>query len=395
MRTIDRSKAWTGGLNKIALADHSKKTAPGFYDTTLRDGEQAVGVMFDPEQKLEIAKLVDALGVGRIEAGFPKVSEEDRQAIQKIMAAGLKAEIWGFSRALVDDVAAIAELGMRYSVIEAPISPFKLRALGVSPETVLGRIKSAVEFGVKQGIHVAFFGVDSTRADLDFFEKAYKVARDAGASEFVVVDTLGIATPEGVSYLIGRMREWFGAEASIHFHGHNDFGLAAATALAAVNAGANWIHGTIDGIGERAGNANIPEIALALELLYDIDTGLDFEKVRGASNFLRKAGGYHLEPWKPLVGDNLFVRETGAVAAQFHIPEAIEPYASSLLDTSRGIVLGKKSGLASIEIKCREFGLNPPAEQLPLLLAEVKKNALAKRRLLTDAEFKDLVRQLA
>jgi isopropylmalate/homocitrate/citramalate synthase len=391
---IDRSKVWTGTLNEVALAGRKQMSAR-FYDTTLRDGEQSTGVMFNPEQKLEIARLVDGLGVGRIEAGFPRVSEDDREAIKLIRHAGLKAEIWGFARALPDDVAAVADLGLRHSVVEAPISNRKLKALGVAHDEVLERIRTAVAYGVANGIHVAFFAVDSTRADLDFFERAYKTARDAGAAEYVIVDTLAIATPEAVTYLIGRAREWLGQDAVIHFHGHNDFGLGTADALAAIGAGASWIHGTVDGIGERAGNANLPEIALALELLYGVDTGFHFERVRAASARLREIAGYQLEPWKPLVGDTLFVRETGAVAAQFHIPEAIEPYSSSLLDTRRAIVLGKKSGLASIKIKCDELAIAAPEDRHPALLAEVKKLAISKGRLVTDAEFRELAARTA
>lgn len=389
---IDRSKVWSGTLNEVALQGHPKRGA-GFYDTTLRDGEQAVGVVFDPEQKLEIARLVDGLGVGRIEAGFPRVSDEDKEAIRAISKAGLNAEIWGFSRAMPEDVAAVAELELKYSVIEAPISDAKLAALGVSREKVVGRIRDAVKFGTDAGIHVCFFGVDSTRADLDFFEHAYKAALEAGAKELAIVDTLGIATPEAVTYLVKRVKGWAG-DVPVHFHGHNDFGLATACAIAAINAGAAWIHGTLDGIGERAGNANLPEVALTLEALYGIETGIRLDRARAASARLRAIGGYALEPWKTMVGDNLFVRETGAVAAQFHIPEAIEPYASALLATPRGIVLGKKSGAASITIKCAELGLTPAADAGPRLLAEVKRAAIAKRGLITDAEFADIVKRL-
>ncbi|MEP7181486.1 MAG: homoaconitate hydratase [Betaproteobacteria bacterium] len=391
MATIDRSKVWTGTLNEQALAGRPVPRAR-FYDTTLRDGEQSVGVMFDPDQKLEIAKLLDGLGVGRIEAGFPKVSEDDRIAIARILKAGLAAEIWGFSRALVDDVAAVADLGLEHAVIEAPISDLKLRALGVSREAVLERIRTAVAFGAKQGIHVAFFGVDSTRADLAFFEQAYKTARDAGAKEFAIVDTIAISTPEAVTFLIGKARQWLGSDAILHFHGHNDFGLATACAIAAVQAGAAWVHGTIDGIGERAGNANLPEIALALELLYGAETGFRFDRVRPASQRLREIAGYRLEPWKSVVGENLFIRETGAVAAQFHTPEAIEPYSSTLLATPRGVVLGKKSGVASIKIKCEELKLDAPPESHPQLLEAVKSLAMRNKRLLTDDEFRALVK---
>ncbi|MDN5004973.1 hypothetical protein ACFQZO_29400 [Bradyrhizobium sp. GCM10027634] len=390
---IDRSRIWTGSLNETALAGRPKPSA-GFYDTTLRDGEQAVGVVFGVEQKLEIAKLVDGLGVGRIEAGFPRVSDEDKEAIRAISAAGLKAELWGFARAIIEDVAAVADLGLKHLVIEAPISDAKLGALEVARETVLKRIKDAVAFGAKNGLNVAFFGVDSTRADLEFFETAYKTAIEAGARELAIVDTLGIACPEAVDFLVRQVKSWAGT-VPVHFHGHNDFGLATACAVAAINAGASWIHGTIDGIGERAGNANLPEIALTLELLYGISTGIDLARVRDASKRLRQIASYELEPWKAAVGRNLFIRETGAVAAQFHIPQAIEPYSSELLNTSRGIVLGKKSGAASIAIKCRELGIEAPPGAHARLLAEVKKLAMAKQRLVSDAEFLELARQVS
>jgi isopropylmalate/homocitrate/citramalate synthase len=390
---IDKSRIWTGSLNEKALADRPKRSA-GFYDTTLRDGEQAVGVVFGVDQKLEIAKLIDGLGVGRIEAGFPRVSDEDKEAIKAISGAGLKAEIWGFARAIIEDVAAVADLDLKHLVIEAPISDAKLGALDVARETVLQRVRDAVAFGARNGLNVAFFGVDSTRADLDFFETVYRTALDAGAKELAIVDTLGIACPEAVDFLVRRVRSWAG-NVPIHFHGHNDFGLATACAIAAINAGAAWIHGTIDGIGERAGNANLPEIALALELLYGIKSGIDLARVRGVSTRLRQVASYELEPWKAVVGRNLFVRETGAVAAQFHIPQAIEPYSSELLNTPRGIVLGKKSGAASIAIKCKELGIEASAGTHVRLLAKVKKLAIAKRRLVSDAEFAALAREVS
>src|SRR5207248_5139451 len=140
----------------------------------LRDGEQTVGVVLDPEQKLEIAKLLDELGVDRIEAGFPRVSQDDWDAVELISAAGLRAEVWGFSRAVPADLEALVELGVRASVIESPISDLKLNALGVDRETMLGRITNAMRFAADNGIHAAFFGVDSTRAEADFYERAYK-----------------------------------------------------------------------------------------------------------------------------------------------------------------------------------------------------------------------------
>lgn len=260
---IQRDKLWTGPINDRFRGSGSV----GLYDTTLRDGEQTVGVVLSPEDKLEIARALDGLGIGRIEAGFPRVSEDDRRAIELIRDAGLEAEIWGFSRAVPADVEALVELGLRASVIESPISDLKLDALGVSRQTMLERIRKAVSFAAEHDVAVAYFGVDSTRADPGFYEEVYKGAVEAGAKEVVVVDTLGIATPEAVADLVGRTLEWVGSDVPVHFHGHNDFGLATAAAVAAAKAGARWIQGTINGMGERAGNANLLEVALALDAL--------------------------------------------------------------------------------------------------------------------------------
>jgi isopropylmalate/homocitrate/citramalate synthase len=387
---IDRSKVWTGDLNAKALEPQPRVTV-GLYDTTLRDGEQTVGVVLSPAEKLRIAQALDEAGVDRIEAGFPRVSVEDTRAIQLIMEAGLSAEIWGFSRALRADVAALVELGLTASVIESPISDGKLAALGVSRETMLERIRTAVSYAASEGIRVAYFGVDSTRADLEYVRRAYDAAVEAGAAEVVVVDTLGIATPEAAAFLVGEVADRVGADVSVHWHGHDDFGLATAAAVSAVQAGASWVQGTVNGMGERAGNADLVEVALALEALYGIPTRLHLERVRELSQLVQGLSGTPLAPWKPITGENLFTRESGAVAAQFHDPPAIEPYSSELVGAERAIVLGKKSGLDSIRIKLAEIGLDVPEEQLPGLLEAVKRAGTRKRGVLTDAEFRRLV----
>jgi isopropylmalate/homocitrate/citramalate synthase len=380
-------QVWAGNLND----DFRIGGRVGLYDTTLRDGEQTVGVVLDPEQKLEIAQALDELGIDRIEAGFPRVSPEDRRAVELIHGAGLRAEVWGFSRALRADVDALLELGLRAAVIEAPVSERKLGALLLDHEEVLRRIDDAVSHAVGSGMTIAFFGVDGTRAELSFLETVYKTARQAGAQEAVVVDTIGVAAPEAVSFLVARARDWLGPDVPLHFHGHNDFGLATAGAIAAVRAGATWVHGTINGMGERAGNANLSEVAMALHALYGTETNLRLEKLREVSRRVQELSGYELEPWKPLVGENLFTRESGAVASQFHDPPAIEPFAADLVGAERRIVLGKKSGVDSIRIKCDELGLDVPEEAYRDLLAEVKRIAAERHGLVSDEEFRALV----
>jgi isopropylmalate/homocitrate/citramalate synthase len=386
---IDRSRLWLGELNAAAIPpapDAPRRV--GLYDTTLRDGEQTVGVVLDAQAKLEIARSLDALGVERIEASFPRVSAEDAEALRLIVGAGLRAEVWGFSRAVPADVEALLEAGVRSTVIESPVSDAKLAAYGMTREKVIERVRGAVSHAVSAGVRVCYFGVDGSRADLAFLERIFGAAVEAGASEIAVVDTIGVLAPESAAMLIRSARGWLGPDVPIHWHGHDDFGLATAAAIAAVRAGAQWVQGTINGMGERAGNASLGEVALALDALYGIETGLDLARLRETSELVRARSGYSLDPWKPLTGRTLFVRESGAVASQFHDPPAIEPYAAELVGATRGLELGKKSGLDSIRIKLAEVGIERPEEDWPALLAAVKELGAREHRVLTEAEWR-------
>ena len=387
---------WVSELNRRpeVRKDFIAGCAVQFYDTTLRDGEQSVGVVLTPQQKLEIARGLDDLGVGRIEAGFPRVSAEDAEAFGLIAKAGLKAEIWGFGRALKADIDELLRLGAHATVIETPTSAIKLQAYGLSTDEAKRRAAEAISYARRNGVSVAFFTVDGTRTDLGVLREFYRSALDAGAEELVVVDTIGACGPEAVEFLVRQVREWVGAKVPLHFHGHNDFGMATACAVAAVRGGAGWIHGTINGMGERAGNADIGEVAMALTGLYGVPVRLNLTKIRQVSALVRHAAGHELEPWKPVVGENLFMRESGAVASQFHIPEAIEPFSADLVGATRTIVLGKKSGIDSIAIKAKELGISLSAEEQQASLSAVKRAGTEKRGLVTDNEFRAITERV-
>jgi isopropylmalate/homocitrate/citramalate synthase len=392
---LPREGLWISELNRREGVE--RKIAGGpvkFYDTTLRDGEQSVGVVLTPQQKLEIAQALDGLGVGRIEAGFPRVSADDAEAFGLITKAGLKAEIWGFGRAVKADIDELLRLGARATVIETPTSAIKLKAYGLSVEEAKRRAGEAIGYARKNGVKVAFFSVDGTRTELKILQDFYKSALDAGAEELVVVDTIGACGPEAVEFLVGQVREWVGEQVPLHFHGHNDFGLATACAIAAVRGGVEWIQGTINGMGERAGNADLGEVAMALSGLYGVPVELNLKKIREVSALVRRAAGPELEPWKPVVGENLFMRESGAVASQFHIPEAIEPYSAELVGATRAIVLGKKSGIDSIAIKAKELGIPLTTEQQQAILTVIKRTGTEKRGLVSDDEFREICARL-
>lgn len=390
-----RDGLWTSALNyRPEVQRPFAKNAVKLYDTTLRDGEQSVGVALTAEQKLEIARALDDLGVARIEAGFPRVSPEDAAAFGAIVAANLRAEIWGFGRAVKADIDELLRLGARATIVETPTSAVKLKAYGLTIDEAKRRAAEAIAYARKNGVRVAFFTVDGTRTELEILRGFYQNALDAGADELVVVDTIGACGPEAIEFLVTQVREWVGPAIPLHFHGHNDFGLATACAVAAVRAGAGWIQGTINGMGERAGNADLGEVALALRSLYGVAVELDLRKIRGVSALVRNFAGHELEPWKPVVGENLFMRESGAVASQFHIPEAIEPFSAELVAAKREIVLGKKSGLDSIAIKAKELGLALTTEQQQAALAAVKRAGTEKRGLISDADFRAIVHRI-
>ena len=393
-KNISPDKIWTSDLNRTddILSRFDRSTPVRFYDTTLRDGEQSVGVCFTPEEKFDIACRLSDLGVGRIESGFPRVSADDTAAVRRILGAGLQSEIWGFSRAVKADVDAHIELGTEHVLIEISTSDMKIKAYGFTRESVLQRVTDAIRHAKDNGIKtVNFFAVDSTRSDLGFLRDVYSTAIEEGADEVSVVDTIGVCSPEAVERLIGEVSGWVGPDIPIHWHGHNDFGMATASAVAAVRGGARWIQGTINGMGERAGNADICEVALALQCLYDMPVELDLTRARDTSKVVQQAGGYSVDGWKPVVGEFLYTRESGAVANQFHIPQAIEPYSSEVVDAERRIVLGKKSGLSNIKLKGEELGLDIPEDKRAGVLAEVKDLGTRNARLVTDEEFKDIV----
>jgi len=389
---ISQDQVWISELNQddSVQSGFDRNRTVRFYDTTLRDGEQAIGVVFTAQEKFEIACKLAELGVGRIESGFPRVSEEDTEAVRRMLGAGLSSEIWGFARCVIADLDAHIELGTEQVLVEISTSDVKMEAYGFTRQSVLERMSNAVRHARDHDMRVNFFAVDATRSDQEFLKDVYAKAIESGAEEISVVDTIGALAPEAVERLIRNIANYVGPAVPIHWHGHNDFGLATASAIAAVRGGATWIQGTINGMGERAGNADICEVALALQCLYNVPVELNLDRAREVSQLVRQAGGYQVDGWKPVVGENLYVRESGAVASQFHIPEAIEPYSADIVAAERRIVLGKKSGLDSIRLKAAELGLEIPEERVGPILAEVKNAGTRAQRLVSDDEFQQI-----
>ena len=376
------------------IADYRFPEKVGIYDTTLRDGEQTPGVVFRKKDKIEIAAALDDLGVQRIEAGMPVVSPEDKEAVKDITKMGLNSQIWGFCRCLKTDVDECIDCGVDAVICEIATSDLKMKAYGLDKDKVVERMMDTITYAKDHGLYTAFFAVDMTRANLDFLRDVYtKAVNDAHADEVVAVDTLGVATPEAMNFLIAKIKEW--VNVPIHVHCHNDFGLATAASISAVKAGAQWVHATVNGIGEKAGNTDIAEVALSLYLLYDLDVKLKYEKLSEISRIVQRLSKIELSPTKPVVGKNVFRRESGVAVLQLiRYPPAVESFVPELVGGKREIVLGKKSGRHAIEWRLKNLGISSTEEQIKQILRLVKNTSERKKRLVSNHEFKKIAEKV-
>ncbi len=394
---MDKNGFWLSLYNEVPevkkqLAGMKKKVK--IYDTTLRDGEQSIGVSMDAADKLAIAKRLAQAGVDRIEAGFPASTEEDKIATKRIVDEVKDAEIWGFARCNVNDIKVCLETGVKHLVCEIATSPEKMKAWDLAEEVILKRIRDAVSFAKQENLYTAWFAVDATRANPEFLKKCYQTAvKDCGADEIVLVDTLGVATPEAMGYLTRLVKSWVDVPVAVHCH--NDFGLAVACTIACLKEGADSAHVTVNGLGEKTGNADIAELAVALHGLYGIETNLKLTELPGLSKLVEGITKIPVSPMRPVVGDMVFTRESGLVVAQMEkYPPSVEGYAPEVVGRSRAVVLGKKSGKASVEHALKEAGLTVAADKAEALLAAVKSLGAKKKGLVTAEEFKQLATSL-
>ncbi|HBY98698.1 MAG TPA: hypothetical protein DEP84_32920 [Chloroflexi bacterium] len=380
-------------LNSIPEVRQVSQVPPRviLHDVTLRDGEQTPGVVFEIDTRLQIARALDALGVQRIEAGFPVTSLDDREGVAAVANAGLRAEVWGFGRCLPSDVEVNASCAVRQVILEISVSDLKMAAYGLTRERVIRRMREALARAQDLGLKVAFMPVDLTRADLNFAEQIITEAVEkGGADEIVVVDTIGVTTPEAIGYLTDQIRNWVGVPLAVHCH--NDFGLALANSIAALKAGAHCVHVSINCLGERAGNVDLAEVVATLEFLYGADTGVRTERLAETAQLVEELSGLRLSLSKPVVGRRIFTRESGGVVQQLLTsPPSVEPYEPALVGLERAVILGKKSGRFSIIHTMERLGLEATEPQIEQVLTRVKEFSIAHRRAITDDEFRTIL----
>jgi len=340
-----------------------------FFDTTLRDGEQTPGVSLTPAEKLEIATALSDIGVHVIEAGSAVASEGEREAIRLIAQAGLAAESSTYVRALPLDIDYAAEAGVDSVHLVVPVSDLHItRKMQKSRDEVYTMAMEAVSYAKERGLIVELSGEDASRADQEFLASLFRDGVAHGADRLCFCDTVGVLTPERAAEIIPPL-----CMAPLSIHCHNDLGLALATTLSALRAGAGCTHVTVNGLGERAGNTPLEEIVMSLETLYGYKTGINTRKIYSLSTLVSRLTGVPFATNKPIVGTMAFTHESGIHAqGLFRDSRTYEPIAPETVGRVRRIVLGKHSGSASVKAALTELGYNPNPRQLEEIVKRVK-----------------------
>jgi D-citramalate synthase len=357
------------------------------FDTTLRDGEQTPGVSLTPENKLRIAQRLDELGVDVIEAGFAAVSEGEMEAVKLIADADLQAEVCSASRGVRGDIDAVAKSAADSIHLIIPVSDLHIEAkLRKTRKQVLKITRDMVRYAKDSGLIVELSAEDATRADFDYLKKVFSTGIEAGADRIVACDTVGVLTPERSHKFYGDLRKSLDVPV-LSVHCHDDFGMAVANTIAGLGAGANQFHATINGLGERAGNASLEEIVVSLISLYKQKLNIKTEKLYSISQFVSRLTGVYVQPNKAIVGENAFTHESGihtqGMLADTSTYEAIAP---ELVGGSRRLAPGKHSGSAGIQATLTDMGLAPSEEQLKEIFTRVK-NVGDKGKTVTDADL--------
>jgi isopropylmalate/homocitrate/citramalate synthase len=370
------------------------------YDVTLRDGEQQTAVVFRREEKVAIAKKLDAMGVHRIEAGMPAVSEQDKAAICDIAALGLKADIFAFARCIPEEIKTVKACGVKGVVVEIPASDHMVQnAYGWSLDRAMKASIDTTLAAKEAGLYTVFFTIDATRTELNrFLDIVTQVATEGHMDALTIADTMGVCTPEAVHHVVGKVIDRL--KKPVEIHCHQDFGLGVANTVAALAAGASVAHTTVTGLGERAGNVPMEDVVMSLLCLHGLDLGIKTEHFCEVSKFVMELAKVTQPPNRPIVGDKLYEVESGIIAGWIRLarekhPLEFVPFRPELVGQKPvNIVLGKNSGPPSIDEWSEKTGIKVTDEQRMQILLAVKAKSFEKKDLLTADEFKAIVNKV-
>lgn len=367
---------------------------PYFIDTTLRDGEQAPGVVFSLDDKVRIAEMLHLMGVPEIEIGTPAMGDKEVSDIKTLCNMGFNFKTLAWCRASKYDIYCAKQAGTNGIHLSFPVSDLLLQSMDKSRNWIMSQMKEFIQMAAESAEYVTVGAQDATRADVSFLQDFVSLAVNCGASRVRIADTVGVLNPLTTSELIMQIRKKEGA-IPLEIHAHNDLGMATANTLAAYMAGANCLSTTVNGLGERAGNAAIEEVAMALELSSGIKSGLNLSYLQEISEVVSKASKRSVGDSKPITGKMIFSHESGihinSLMKNRQTYQLLEP--TQIGRTKEDFLIGKHSGKATLEYFMRDAGLFFDDEFCSRLLQLVKDTSQKVKRALSKSEFFDLYTQ--
>jgi homocitrate synthase NifV len=364
-------------------------------DTTLRDGEQTAGVVFTNEEKVNIARMLDELGVHEIEVGVPAMGGDEMEAITTIIGLGLRSRVLTWNRPVISDIDASLKCGAQAVALSISVSDIHIQhKLRQSQRWVLDSVTRAAKYAKAHDLYLSVNAEDASRADRDFMLQFAENAKEAGADRVRFCDTVGVLDPFMTYETIRCLIEEAGID--VEMHTHNDFGMATANAIAGIKAGAKFVNTTVNGLGERAGNACLAEVVMALKHIEKTDLGIDTTKLRAISNYVADVARRPLPVSKAITGDNIFAHESGIHAdGVLKHPGTYEAFSPEEVGSERQILVGKHSGSHTIKFKfANEFGIELPDELAREILERARAQAVRRKRALFGKELVLIYREV-